>query len=243
MSELMTSEARLKTEAMSALDYAKAMNIVDANSYEGAGGVRRDIKVTLKKITDYWGPKKDQAFQLHKSLVAAEKEMTRPLEDADKVIDDLMKDYRREQERIRREAEAERNRLEAEQRRLEAEAAMKAAEAARLVEEAGHCDELDDEDVEILRMAQAEAAQAQQAADAVPEYTYIPDAPKAYGVSVRRIWKAQIVDPSLVPVEIAGIILRPVDEKALNRLAVASQGRFNCPGVEFYQDESTQVRI
>lgn len=243
MSELMTPEVKLKTEATSTLDYANAMIVTDAGSYEDAGGARREIKAMLKKISDYWEPKKSAAFALHKSLVAAEKDMTKPLDDADKVISDRMMSYWKEQERVRREAEAERNRLEAEQRRLEAEASMKAAEAARLVEEAGRKDELDDEDVEILRMAQNEATLAEAVADNAPVYVDIPRAPKALGVSVRKLWRAQIIDSSMVPVEIAGIVIRPIDMAALNKLAVASQGKFNCPGVAFYQEESTQVRL
>lgn len=226
-------EITLRNEVSSVIEMAKKISVKTMEDYESAGNTRKEIKYTLKNITDYWKPKKDQAFQLHKSLVSAEKEMTGPLEQADKIIDQRMGEYRREQDRIRRVAEAE-------QRRREEEARKAAEEAARLATEAAQKDELDDDDVEILRMAQADLERTQYVAEAAP---IAPEPVKMQGISVRKIWKARVINDALVPVSIMGAVIRPVDMPALNKLAVASSGKIEVPGVEFYQEESTQVRL
>jgi hypothetical protein len=105
--------------------------------------------------------------------------------------------------------------------------------------EASQKEELDDDDVEILRMAQAEAERAEFFADAAPT----PAPVKMQGITVRKIWKARIINEALVPIRVAGIVIRPIDQSALNKLAVASSGGFECPGVEFYSEEQTVVRI
>ena len=237
------NETTLRENALTVREAADAVVITDKHAYEEAGFLRREIKAAVNKITDYWKPLKDAAYAQHKALVAREAEMLTPLKEADKTVEARMLEYYREQERIRKEAEAERARLEAEARRLEAEAAAKAAEAQRLIDEASQKDELDEDDVEILRMAQAEADRADAIADSAPVQVYIPSAPKAYGMAVKHVWRARIVDPSQVPVEIAGMVIRPIDEKMLNKLAVTSQGKFLCPGVEWYQEEQTAVRL
>lgn len=216
--------------------------IVDQYGYDNAGYMRRELKSVMKRIAEYWEPKKSKAHELHKSLVEAERDMIKPLSDRDKEIDGVMMAYRRKVERERQEAEAERRRVEAEERRL-AEIARKAAEETeRLVSEAAQKDEMDDDDVEILRIAEAAAKEAEEAAERAAQYVEIPRGAKADGISIRRIWKARVVDEASVPVEIAGIMIRPVDLKALGQLARATSGRMKCEGVEFYQEEVSQVR-
>ena len=206
------------------------MVLCDAD-YVGAANARKEIKDVVNKIKAYWQPKKDQAYQLHKSLVAAEKEMLKPLDDADKQIDARMGDYRREVERKRQEAERE-------QRRIEEEKRLATEEAQRLLDEASQKDELDDEDVEILQIAQRDIERAHSA-----EPVYVPEQVKVDGISVRKTWKARVVAEYKVPIAVAGIEIRPIDQSALNKLASLSKGQCECPGVEFYQEESTQVRL
>ena len=95
-------------------------------------------------------------------------------------------------------------------------------------------------DIEILQMAQAEAEQAQSIAEAVQ---VVPEDTKADGISVRRKWKARVVKEYQVPIAVAGITIRPIDQSALNKLAAISKGQLECPGVEFYQEETTAVRL
>jgi len=226
-------ELNLKSSADTALAKASSMIVASQTDYEMAGNVRKDIKAMTNNISAYWKPKKDQAYQLHKSLVQAERDMLTPLETADKLIDMRMGDYRREVERQR--AEAERERL-----RVEAEARKAAEDAAKLLAEASGKDELDEEDVAILMMAQSDAENSALLADSIND---APQAAKMQGISVRKTWKARVVNQAIVPISIAGIMIRPIDLSALNKLAATSKGEFECPGVEFYQEESTQVRL
>ena len=230
MSDLNQNELTTKAELMRS--EAMAVKVQNNGDFEDAGYMRREIKTTMQKITAYWKPKKEQAHQLHKSLVAAEKDMLQPLEAADKIIDAEMLGYHREQEKIRLDAQRERE-------RLEAEAQRKTAELERMADEAARADELDNDDVEILRMAQTEADTAQHDV----AVAYVPDKATAPGISVRKVWKAKVVKDFLVPVSVAGIMIRPVDEKMLNKLAVATEGNVICPGVEFYQEESSRLRL
>lgn len=220
----------LSVKVNGAVQAANNVTVKSDIDYSNAGNIRKELKYTLKQIKDYWEPKKDQAFQLHKSLVAAEKEMTQPLEQADKIIDTRMGEYRREQERIRQEQERER-------RRIEEEARHAAEEAARLAAEAAEKDELDDDDVEILCMAQADLERTQSIADVAP----IISAPVTMqGISVTKTWKSRVINDALVPVMVGRTMLRPIDMGELNKLARAG---VDVPGVEFYQEESTRVRL
>lgn len=239
---MQNNEGELRVSAQCAMETASKTIVRSDDDYRAAATARKEIKDVANKIKEYWAPKKDQAFQLHKSLVAAEKEMLQPLEKADKEIDSRMSDYRKEIERQRQEAERERKKAEEEARKAIEEACRKKEEAQRLADEAASKEELDDEDVEILLMAQQEASEA---ASVIPAYqpAVMPEVAKVDGVSVRKTWKARIVDDEIVPVSLAGMIIRPVDQSALNRLAVMSKGNLKCPGVEFYQEENTQIRL
>jgi hypothetical protein len=221
------NELVLRSGALTTLDSASALTVRDASDYELASNYLKTIKDTARRIVDYWKPMKEQAAAAHKSVVAAEKEMLAPLDKAEAILKGRMLAWHTENERIRAEAERER-------RRLEDIARMKAEEARRLVEEASRKDELDEDDVGILMMAEAEVVAATEAVAPV----VVPEAVKISGIVIRKIWHARVVDDKAVPVSIAGIVLRPVDLAALNKLAVASKGSMDVPGVEFYSEDS-----
>lgn len=231
MSDL--TEMEVRQTASQALEIAQSRIVQTNEDYQEAGNARRYIKEALSKISDYWTPKKEQAYKLHKSLVAAEKEMKQPLEKADKTITSRMEEYRLEIARRQREAEEAKRKAEEIRRRAE-------EEARRLAEEAAQKEELDDDDVELLQIAQEELEQSESLVDSVD---YVPVETKAEGISVRKKWKARVVKEYKVPIAVAGITIRPIDQSALNKLAVLSKGDCDCPGVEFYQEESTMVRL
>lgn len=240
----MNVETHLQKEIGLSTELATDIIVASETDYNEAGNARKQIKHTLKLIKEYWGPKKDQAYNLHKSLVSAEKDMTEPLSKADKQIEQKMLDYHREIERQRQEAERERRRVEEERRKQEEIARAKAEEAQRMINEASSRDELDDDDIALIHMAQEEAEQAQSLVSLIePEDVYVPESVKTNGISVRRTWKVRVFDESLVPIKVAGVTIRPVDLSVLNKLAIAGKGAIECPGVEFYQEESTQVRL
>lgn len=227
------TETEVKQSVNQALTIAENRVVTSNEDYQEAGNARRYIKDALKNITEYWTPKKDQAYKLHKSLVAAEKEMKEPLEKADKTISSRMEDYRREVERQQKEAQEAQRKAEEARRKAE-------EEARRLTEEAANKEELDDDDVEILQMAKEKLEQAESLVESVDYETLLT---KADGISVRKKWKARVVKEYQVPIAVAGITIRPIDQSALNKLASVSKGQMECPGVEFYQEETTAVRL
>jgi len=82
-----------------------------------------------------------------------------------------------------------------------------------------------------------EALIEQAAMVAAPVIQVAPVAPKVAGVSVRKTWKARVVDQTKVPREFMS-----VNEKALDAYAKATCGKMPVGGVEFYQQESMAVR-
>ena len=66
--------------------------------------------------------------------------------------------------------------------------------------------------------------------------------PKLEGTYVRKTWKARIIDEDLVPVKLGKMVIRPVDQKALNDIAQVYKGTKKIDGVEFYQEESVVIR-
>jgi hypothetical protein len=217
-----TIENEQKSSALKILEQAKLMNINTAQDYDGAAEFTKQVKKLSKRIKDYWDPLKKSARASWQSLVDREKELLSPLEKAEAEVKKKMADYQRkvqEEERAARELAEKLKREEAE--RLLSEAA-KAAEQGNEME------------AEIL-LAQAEIMEASQ--PAVQMQT-----PKATGVSTRTLYRARIIDESKVPVEVAGVVIRPIDLSAVNKLAQASKGKVQIPGIEIYEEQSVAVR-
>lgn len=161
---------------------------------------------------------KDSAYQAHKAVCDREKAMLTPLRNAEKTVKQAMSAYIAEQERKRREAE------EAARRAAEAERERKIQEAATL-EAAGDADG-------------AEAAFEEAAImDDAASYAVVPAAatPKVSGVSTSKDWEIVEIDPKAVPLAVAGIELRPVDQAAVMRLIRASKGQIEIPGITYRQ--------
>lgn len=133
-----------------------------------------------------------------------------------------MSNYTAEQERKRREAEEA-------ARRAREEAAQKALDQAVALEQEGKHEQ---------------AAAALEEADimaATPVAVAQPVTPTK-GVTTKKVWEVQIVDPSAVPVSIAGIVIRPVDEMAIKKLANSSKGQISIPGVRIIEKVQTILR-
>jgi len=217
-----TIENEQKSSVVKIYEQAQMLTINTAQDYDGAAEFTKQVKALSKRIKDYWEPLKKSARASWQSLVDREKELLKPLEQAENEVKKKMAAYQRkvqEEERAARELAEKLKREEAE--RLLAEAA-KAAEQGNEMES------------EIL-LAQAEIMEASQPAVQM-------QAPKATGVSTRTMYRARIIDESKVPVEVAGVVIRPVDLAAINKLAQASKGKIQIPGIEIYEEQSVAVR-
>ena len=184
-----TIEEQLEKSGAAAVQTAKAFKIAGQEDYEQGAKYLNGIKTRAKQIAEYWKPAKEAADKAHKQLVAKEKQMLKPLQEAEAIIKKTMLDYQRAVEKARREAEAEARRRQEE-------------EARRLLEQA----------------------------------------PTAQGTSIRKTWKAKLVDEKLVPAYFNGMELRSINMAVLNSLAKTTKGTMQIPGVTFYEDASLSVR-
>jgi hypothetical protein len=220
MNEL--QEVKQQQKSNLAITQANDMAVTDNQSFEIAGNWLRDLKTYYKKVEEYWKPLKDNAYKAWKGIVAKEKAVLSPLDTAEKTVKDKMATYQRE-------LEAKEAAIRAEQERLKRE------ETERLLREAQEKEAAGDLFGADLMMAQAELVESSSPVATV-------QTAKADGVGSRKVWKARIIDEAKVPIDVAGVIIRPVDQSALDKLAKLTEGKTRIPGVEFYQDIVVSVR-
>jgi hypothetical protein len=195
---------------------AKNLEIKNQNDYEFGATLLKSVKglakiaeSARKTITDPIDVARKAAMDLFRPVMES-------LESDEKIIKNKMLTYAAEQEKIRQEQERK-LRIEAEEKarkereRLE-ERARKAAESGKA----------------------AKAEELQQAAAEVQAVAPVlaPRVEKVIGVSTKTIWKARVKDIAIVPRE-----YMVVDESALNKVAQATKGSLNIPGVEFYSEQ------
>lgn len=218
----MTMEQQLEQSGKQAIETAKALTIASQQDYELGGKYLTDIKARMNQIEEYWKGPKQAAQKAHKELVEREKQMLKPLKEAMDIIKKAMLDYQAAVDRARREAEAAARRQQEE-------------EAMRLVDQAAQAEANGDDQTAAIHMAMAEMVSEMPAAPVV-------EAPTAAGTSIRRTWKARVIDAAAVPAYANGMEIRPISMSALNNIAKMTKGTMQIPGVEFYLDATMGVR-
>lgn len=217
-------ESELRAAGSATVESARAIKINDNAAYEDAGKFLVEVKRRGKQVEAYWKPLKEKAKAAWQDVVNKEKAMLSPMAEAETTIKREMARYSAEQEVVRRAAEAEARRRQQEERdRLLAEAIA--------AEKSGNASG-----------AAASVAMAEMVEDMTAP-AVITEAPRAAGVSVRKTWKARVLDDRMVPVIANGIVIRPIDAAALNNIARLTKGTASIPGVEFYEESTTAVRV
>lgn len=209
------AEEALKQETSLLEIQAEGTLVTNDEEYQSAAEFGRAIKAKANEITAFFKPMKDAAHKAHKEVCEREKKMLEPLAKAEKLVKQAMGAYVTEQERKRKEAE------EAARRAAAAEAERKLADAISL-EEQGREDEA------------AAAIEEAEVIDTVGSSLTISAAPpKVKGVTAKRDYEIVGVDGAKVPINFAGIELRPVDTAAVMRLIRASKGIIQIPGITY----------
>ena len=209
------AEEALKQETSLLEIQAEGTLVTNDEEYQSAAEFGRAIKAKANEITAFFKPMKDAAHKAHKEVCEREKKMLEPLAKAEKLVKQAMGAYVTEQERKRKEAE------EADRRAAAAEAERKLADAISL-EEQGREDEA------------AAAIEEAEVIDTVGSSLTISAAPpKVKGVTAKRDYEIVGVDGAKVPINFAGIELRPVDTAAVMRLIRASKGSIQIPGITY----------
>jgi len=202
-----TNEVEVK--AMSIVDQAKAVKVVDVESYRFAGELWKGIGDMIKEVKETFDPICEAANKAHKAATAKRALYLDPLTNAQRSVKQLMSTYDAEQERIRR----------AEEARL-AEIARKEEEERRLQEA-----------ITLEAQGESEVAEAVMAERVYVAPVVLPKAtPKLQGGPVyREIWDFEIVDINLVPRQ----YMQP-NTVAIGGVVRSLKGQTNIPGVRAF---------
>jgi hypothetical protein len=215
-----TNEQEQRQEGLTLIPQAKAIIISNQQDYNNAAELCKDIKAKIKQIEDYWKGLKDNAYKAWKDICTKEKELLSPFTNAESEIKGKMTAWQRQK------MEEERQQREEQERRKREEAEM-------LLQEAAKADAEGNAERSEFMLEAAESVQNMKFEQ--------PKAVKTAGTSVKTVWKARIINENIVPVELNGMLIRPIDTALINKLAVSSKGTFKIPGVEFYEDISIAV--
>jgi hypothetical protein len=217
MADTVESVEVVKQEIAPVVAQANQVVISDAASNETAIAFLKSIKAAQKKVSDFFEPLKSAAHKAWKQTTESEAQLLDPLKLAEKSIKDKSMTWQRQQEEAR----------QAEQRRLQAiadEAARR--ERERLEKEAA---KLKTPELKAARLAQAEAV-------TTPVVEVAKTVGSTSGTSIKKLWKARVVNADAVPRE-----WLMVNETALAVFAKSTKGSVKVAGVEFYAEDSMAV--
>lgn len=223
----MTAEPALKlvetndveTKALSYVSQAKAVTVVDSESYRMAGELWKAGREVMKAIDEGYDSIIANFHKGHKDAVAKKKSYYDPVESATRYLKSIMSEYDLMEERKRK---AEQDRLEAiarkeeeERRILEAIAAEEAMKARGATKE---------------EVAQETAAILETPVTVAP--VVIPKAtPKLAGGPVfQKRWDFEVVNASLIPRQYLS-----VDLVKIRQVVTALKGQANIPGVKTFE--------
>lgn len=207
-------------------DRVARIRIIDQQSYDDAYVLVTEIVTLRRRIQEHHKPLKDKAFAAHKAIVAAEKKMLDPLQQAETAIKRALGAWYDEQDRLRREEQA---RLEAAQRKADEEARLALAVEA---EQNGATSDTLEEILDTPVVAPAIVAQ--------PTYR------RANGISTQQRWRAEVIDLKALCLAIgqgrASINLVMANLPALNSMARAMKQTFSVPGCKAVAETAVAVQ-
>ena len=213
------------TKSVSAVE-ARANAVVVKNDvdYQMAAELGRMLKRKSAEVAEFFKPLKDAAHKTHKQICDREKTMLKPIAEAEKAVKAAMSAYAMEKQR--------------EQQRIEEQLRQQAqAESDRLLAQAAELESAGNG-----QQANVIFINAQMADAASRNITLEHSAPKANGVSTTTDWQIVSIDAAQVPVDVAGCVIRPVDEAAVMKLIRASKGKVNIPGIKYQAIAKVAIR-
>ena len=228
--------------AMEVLTMAKAVKIIDEDSYASADAAVAAIKSAQKQA-------ENKRTELVKPLNDTVKKINAAFKPVDAAFEEALAHYRRpmslyqadlaeKRRKAEEDARLERERIEREER-AKVEAARKAEEEARLAAESAAA--TDDPFAAILAedaaktAAEAAAQTAEAAKQAIREVVTMPVTmpAKVTGSASKtfEVWKFEITDPALVPAA-----YKIIDTASIARDVKAGKGECNIPGVRVWSE-------
>lgn len=210
----------IETQFNNIVDIHKTILINTQEDLSKAITCIKGIKGLIDKVNDSYGPIVEQAHSAHKEAIKQKDKYLKPLQEIEKRFKQAILVYNHKMEYE-----------QAERIRIANEHMAKVAEQERqiLSNEAKNTDNAWDK--EILQ----EKAQSIQAITC--------DAPgkavEQEGLSIRKTWKAKIIDINLVPRE---YLIIEANISALNQHARLYKNTKQISGVEFFEESSTSIR-
>lgn len=212
----------IQARSLSVLARARGLVITNQDELSVADQFRQDIKALLRSIDDAFDPQIEQAFALHRSLLAKKKEFAGPPLRALEIINPRIAEYMKERDRARLQTERERQIKEQEAKRLAEIAVDKASE---LVDE-GRAAEAN----AVLKEAALKAGEIEASAPEVPEKPLAD-------VSLRTTWDFEVVDAEKIPRK----YLVP-DLVTIGKVVRAIKDQTDIPGIRVFPKTSVADR-
>lgn len=221
MPQTIEVEQELQTQALTVIQRSQAIKITDQQSYDVAAHLLlHEIKPMRLRWQAYWAPLKDAAWKSYKGIMDKLNEGDKPLEAAEVMTKNEIRNWDMKQEQIRQEqqraAQEEAERIE---RETKEKHALEAIDAGMNVDQVNA----------ILESPPTAVAP-------VIATTY----QKAAGVGLRDNWQARVIDIKKLCAAVAkGTV--PVtyvlaNESALNARARADRETLNIPGVQAFNN-------
>jgi len=211
----------LRAEVAPVVQRARDMVIVTPEDYTLAAQGLKDIKAALKKVDAFFDPGIESACKTWKLALAQKATLADPLQQAEEIFKEKQKAWAKETERVRLAEEARLNALEQERARKKQAALLKKAESVKSPE---------------LQESYREQATNVQA-NSVTLANLIPD---IKGQSIRKTWKAEIVDGKAA---VTALLQFPdwsayitINHGQLDKFAARTKGAVAVAGVEMYAD-------
>lgn len=211
MFDITTKEQEFTGVAQRAISTANSLEIQGEDDLRIASDLMNGFKKAKQSVVDFFKPIKDDAFKVHRGICDREKVLLTPYDEADKAVKGKVTAYNAEQRRLAEIAQAQ-------MKQAQEQAAAQALAAAVKAE----CDG-DKIKAETL-LKQAEITETMT----MPT----PTQSKVDGISYRTTYEVVITDESLVPCEVGGVCIRPVDMASVKKLAQMAKGKLTIPGVE-----------
>lgn len=228
MSTAVVTDPQLQTEALTTVERASALVVVNNESRAIAAELGRNIAGVYNRVEEWFKPMKSAAQRAHKEICTKENEVLEPLDRAKRYLSSQIGTYDQQQEQVRR----------AEERRLQEEARVQAqAEADRIAQETAITDAI------ALEAAGDTKGAAAVLANPVPQPVYVPPVvipravPKSAGVSSVQTWTFRITNVDEIPRE----YMIP-DEKAIRGVVKSMKNKTNIPGIEVYPEGAARFR-
>lgn len=181
------------------------------------------IKNAQKQVGEEFDADVEDAHALHKKLVAHRAKYLKPLEDAEKKVKDLIKNFRLELEKKRQEEQRKQKEI------LDAEIKEMQDRLLKEAEDANKNGDTEKADKLAVQATNIEAGGVAVASKTV----------KQEGMSSRLIWKGRVTCKEMLPER---FLIITVNQKAIDDFAKVNDNKVAVDGIEWYQDINLSVR-